>query len=254
GSPDYWTNVLSPHQAERAIAYTSALLSRAAYNHHVPAACRIAYDEWNVWYRTDDGSLEERYSFDDALAVATYLNIFTRHCDWVAMANLAQMVNAIAPVVTNATSAETQPTYHPFLLHSQASLDEAVDVTVLAPTVEAPQPPPGDRWGHLISDLGPFPVLDAAATCDLQRRRVAVTIVNRSPEKAVSCRLGLRDASFNGRTRIRVLTAGAEAAGPLRLAQTQIEEGTEEQRGGRFVLALPPRSFSVVEAPMQAES
>jgi len=39
---------------------------------------RIAYDEWNVWYRQMTGALEERYTFADALAVGTYLNIFTR--------------------------------------------------------------------------------------------------------------------------------------------------------------------------------
>ena len=43
---------------------------------------RIAYDEWNVWYRTLDGGLEERYDFSDALAVATYLNIFVRNCEF----------------------------------------------------------------------------------------------------------------------------------------------------------------------------
>jgi len=38
----------------------------------------VAYDEWNVWFRTDDGQLEETYTLADALAVATYLNIFVR--------------------------------------------------------------------------------------------------------------------------------------------------------------------------------
>ena len=37
----------------------------------------------------------------DALGVATYLNIFLRNSSWVQMANLAQMVNAIAPIVTS---------------------------------------------------------------------------------------------------------------------------------------------------------
>jgi alpha-L-arabinofuranosidase len=40
-----------------------------------------------VWYRTDDGQLEERYSLSDALAVATYLNVFVRRGHIVLMAN-----------------------------------------------------------------------------------------------------------------------------------------------------------------------
>ncbi len=67
GSKDYWGNVLAPHQVERAVNYTSTYICRAVYNQRLSRAPRIAYDEWNVWYRTSDGSLEERYSFPDAL-------------------------------------------------------------------------------------------------------------------------------------------------------------------------------------------
>ena len=109
GSEDYWTNVMQPHQAERAIRCSQALIQRAAYRQKIAVPPRIAYDEWNVWYRNMTGALEERYNFADALAVGTYLNIFIRNCDWVRMANLAQMVNAIAPIVTSGDTAAVQP-------------------------------------------------------------------------------------------------------------------------------------------------
>ena len=255
GSAGYWTNVLSPHQTERAIARTSSLLSQAAFNKKAGAVPRIAYDEWNVWYRTDDGTLEERYNFDDALAVATYLNIFTRHCDWVKMANLAQMVNAIAPIVTNAAGAATQPIYYPFLLHSQAALDDAVDVAVAAPAVAAPRAPEPDRWQQRLEDLQPFSAIDAAATSDLGRGRVSLTIVNRENERALSAEIRLRDASFGGEARIRVLTAGPEGSeGPVPgLAQVRLEDGSEQAKGDRVVLGLPPRSFTVIESPIEME-
>jgi len=56
-----------------------------------------SYDEWNVWFREMDGprGLGERYT----LAVATYLHAFVRHAAIVKMANLAQLVNVIAPIV-----------------------------------------------------------------------------------------------------------------------------------------------------------
>jgi alpha-N-arabinofuranosidase len=252
GSPDYWTNVLSPHQAERAIACTSALLAQAAYNQGVRNVPRIAYDEWNVWYRTEDGALEERYSFDDALAVATFLNIFVRRCDWVKLANLAQMVNAIAPIVTTAEGSAVQPIYYPFLWHSETALDDAVDVAVTAPAVPAPRAPAGERWEHRIDDLGPFSLIDAAATCDLARRRVSVTVVNRSLEGSLRTEVVLRGYSFNGEARVRVLTdAGAAPAGTVPgLAQVDCQEGTEAAKGDRVMLDLPPRSFSVMEAPI----
>ena len=253
GSPEYWTDVLSPHQAERAISYTATLLARAAYNRGVSVAPRIAYDEWNVWYRTSDGTLEERYDFNDALAVATYLNIFIRNCEWVKMANLAQMVNAIAPIVTSPSGAATQPIYYPFLLHSDSALDEAVALTVAAPPVPAPGQPEMDRWHLRVDDLGPFASLDAAATADVGRGRLSVSIVNRAKEGFPGTELRLRDASFNGEARVRVLTAGGEMTeGPVPgLAQVCLEDGTEQVKGDRLTLNLPPCSFTVIEVPME---
>ena len=45
--------------------------------------------------------LEERYNLEDALVVATFLNSFVNHRHIVKMANMAQLVNVIAPIFTN---------------------------------------------------------------------------------------------------------------------------------------------------------
>jgi alpha-N-arabinofuranosidase len=253
GAADYWTNVLSPHQAERAISFTSSWLSSAAFNHGVSVVPRIAYDEWNVWYRTDDGNLSELYNFDDALAVATYLNIFVRHCEWVKMANLAQMVNVIAPILTSADGAATQPIYYPFLLHSQSALDEAVDVAVTAPTLVVPPASGPDRWHPHLGDLGPFASLDVAATTDAARGRLSVTIVNRATESSAPMELRLRDASFGGEARLRTLTSGGEASAGVvpGLAQVHLEDGTEQAKDDRMTMELPPSSFTVLEVPIE---
>ncbi len=136
GSDDYWTNVLQPHQAERAIRSATAHIRHTAYRHKISDPPKLAYDEWNVWYRRMTVDLEDRYTFPDALAVGTYLNVFLRNAGWVKMANLAQMVNAIAPIVTTVETATVQPIYYPVLLHAQAALHEAVDVFVYGPFLE----------------------------------------------------------------------------------------------------------------------
>ena len=67
----------------------------------------IAWDEWNVWYRARGKQqrgrriLEEHYNLEDALVVATFLNTFINHAHIVKMANMAQLVNVIAPIFTN---------------------------------------------------------------------------------------------------------------------------------------------------------
>ncbi len=166
------------------------------------------------------------------------------------MANLAQMVNAIAPIVTTKTGAFVQPIYYPVLLHARAALDEAVDVHVSSATVDGPEP--HDRWQHRIADLGPFSTIDAAATADATRTKVAVTIVNRDPGSGDAVEVRLRDAVFVGEARVTTVTA---EAGPADRAAPDVEGATvrerlETGRGNVIVVPVPPASFTVIESAM----
>ena len=249
GSDDYWSNVLAPHNAERAISVASGLLRRAAYNHGLPRAPRLVYDEWNVWYRSMSGALEERFNFSDALAVGTYLNIFVRNCEWVAMANLAQMVNAIAPVVTTADGAVVQPIYYPFLLHSQSHLAVALDALVVGEQV--PAPAPAGRWPYPLDDLGPFNLIDAAVTTDEPGSRLAMTVVNRS-EAAERVEIRLSEREFAGTARVRYLTASSEPSSVPGVQSASLSEFTESPRGQVLVLDMPASSFASVEVEVGA--
>ena len=194
GSDDYWTNVLQPHQAERAIKTTAALIDRAAYLQGLDRGRRSPttsgtsgtgrYLEARGLATTGRRTRAARSSRSgtriiDALAVATYLNIFVRNCATVRMANLAQLVNAIAPIVTTGDAAAVQPIYYPFLLHARAALDAAADVHVDGPVISPELPDGASRWPHRIADLGPFSLVDAAASVSADRGRIAVTLVNR---------------------------------------------------------------------------
>jgi alpha-L-arabinofuranosidase len=254
GSDDYWTNVLQPHQAERAIRCAAALIERASYTRKIADPPRIAYDEWNVWFRTDDGALEERYSFADALAVGTYLNIFVRNCRWVRMANLAQLVNAIAPLVTTGQTVVTQPIYHPVVMHAQAALDIAADVHVQGPTVSLVGSAHHSRWPHRVADLGPFGLIDAAATTSTDRGRLAVTLVNRGENEPETAGIVLRDTEFDGPVSIRTVTAERDATlrGLPDVAGVHREEGTESASGPAVSVRLPAQSFTVIEAALKS--
>ena len=250
GSHDYWTNVLQPHQAERAIRSAQALIDRTAYRRKIANPPKIAYDEWNVWYRKMTVDLEERYTFPDALAVGTYLNIFVRNSASVKMANLAQMVNAIAPIVTTPDTATVQPIYYPVLLHAQAALQDAVDIHVYGPHLEPVWPDSTGRWPYVVKDLAPFTTVDAAATVSANKNRLAVTLVNRDPSHAETPEIVLRDAAFAGPAEIRTVTAGGPAESRVLpdVATAHLENGTENPKDGTVVLTLPPQSFTVIEA------
>ena len=142
----------------------------------------MAYDEWNVWYRTDDGRLEERYNLADALAVATYLNVFVRQCAVVRMANLAQLVNVIAPIVTSPDGAvPARASIHPFRLMATASQEVAVTPS----STQVRMPTPTGRGALGLPGGGSRPVPAAGRGGDPGRggRRLTISVVNRDPER-----------------------------------------------------------------------
>ena len=90
----------------------------------------ISFDEWNVWYHSrkqgvSDGDgvnwregaamLEDVYNFEDVLLVGCALNTFIRRADRVKIACIAQLVNVIAPIMTETGGpAWKQTTYYPY--------------------------------------------------------------------------------------------------------------------------------------------
>ena len=90
----------------------------------------ISFDEWNVWYHSNGAKfekwsvaphlLEDVYNFADVLVVGTMLNSILRHCDRVKIACLAQLVNVIAPIMTeNGGKAWKQTIFYPFYYASK---------------------------------------------------------------------------------------------------------------------------------------
>ena len=123
----------------------------------------IAFDEWNVLVphararrdRVRDRhapGLEEHYNFEDALAMGMFLNAFFRHADVVKMANLAQLVNVIAPMFTNKQGLYLQTIYFPIAEYAKQRGNQSLDVLVESPQYKPDTRPrarlPG-RFGHL---------------------------------------------------------------------------------------------------------
>src|SRR6187431_3208175 len=191
GHPDHYVTVMQSHEAERAVRICTALIERVRRRKQIAHPIHIAFDEWNVWWRTRShedrvGGVEERYTLTDALAVATYLNGFLRHCRSVRMANFAQLVNAIAPIFTSRRGLFLQTIYHPLRLYAEHTLDVALDVTVdgaqyaLAPGQESDA---GGGRVHHVADLGPFSLIDAAASVDEGGRALSIALVNRDRDR-----------------------------------------------------------------------
>ncbi|MEA3345749.1 MAG: alpha-L-arabinofuranosidase C-terminal domain-containing protein [Chloroflexota bacterium] len=176
GSDDHYLNIAQVHQAERCIQAAWALIQEVRYKQRLGHEIRIAYDEWNVWFRERAEGLEERYNLSDALAVATYLNIFQRNPEKVGMANLAQLVNVIAPIFTSPEDLFRQAIYWPLQLYLTHAQPISLDVWVESDTFVADTDPQDRRY---LAPLMPLPYLDVSATCDESRQVVVLFVVNR---------------------------------------------------------------------------
>ncbi|GHP13757.1 alpha-N-arabinofuranosidase [Lentilactobacillus fungorum] len=90
----------------------------------------IAFDEWNVWYHSSEADkkqknwqyaphlLEDHYNFEDALLIGSLAITLMKHADRVKIGCLAQLVNVIAPIMTNTTGTPSlwyQSIYFPFM-------------------------------------------------------------------------------------------------------------------------------------------
>src|SRR5215212_6730815 len=252
GSAEYYRNVFSPHQAERAIRICSAFIEQTRYTQRLSHPIGIAYDEWNVWYRTRTpaarkAGIEEQYDLSDALAIATYLNIFIRECRRVPIANLAQMVNAIAAIVTNPDGLFLQTIYHPFRLYAEHAQAIALDSMVMCETYDLESDDELGQRGHRIMDLGPFMLLDVSATRDEAGRTVTLGIVNRHRDEAIATTVELGGATMLSAV-VHIVNGDDPAVRNSfeRPDAVTVQEHTVSPDGNTLELTLPAHSATVV--------
>ena len=145
----------------------------------------LSFDEWNVWYqsRLEDQVptdwpvaprlLEDRYSMADAAVVGNMLITLLRHSDRVTAASQAQLVNVIAPIVTEPGGpAWRQTTFHPFAQASRYARGEVLRLSPGGPLFST------QKYGDVAS-------VDAVATWDEGSGEAAVFAVNRNPHRDV---------------------------------------------------------------------
>ncbi|MDQ1545958.1 MAG: alpha-L-arabinofuranosidase [Actinomycetota bacterium] len=146
----------------------------------------ISFDEWNVWYIsryhnvdkiTDLESwpvaprlLEDSYSVVDAVVVGNLLISLLKHADRVTSASLAQLVNVIAPIMTEPGGATwRQTTFFPFAVTSRLAVGSALEVKLESDT-------------YVSATYGEVSTVDAVATHDAETGKTAIFLVNRSQD------------------------------------------------------------------------
>ncbi|WP_225850512.1 alpha-N-arabinofuranosidase [Streptomyces sp. HPF1205] len=209
----------------------------------------ISFDEWNVWYLKEHQEsqqvgeewshaprqLEDVYSVADAVVVGNLLMTLLKHSDRVTSASLAQLVNVIAPIMTEPGGpAWRQTTFYPFSITSRLASGE-----VIRPVIEAP--------AYSTARHGEASVIDAVATADTDR--AAVFLVNRDLNEAAQVTIDVRGLG-SSRVTEAVTLADPDVYAKNTLAEQNRVTPTANKSAaladGVLTVELPPVSWTAI--------
>lgn len=214
----------------------------------------ISFDEWNVWYHSNvadravrDGNsgwphaprlLEDAYNFEDVLQVACILNTFIRRSDVVRVACIAQLVNVIAPIMTEPGGpAWKQSIYYPYYFASIFGRGTALQLQVDCPGYDCEV---GDNVSYL----------DISAVHDGASNVLTFFAVNRHPTETLDISIALH--GFGATARIvdhQVMTHRDLRSTNSLMDQNAVvpKAGSGVQMDGKTLVgALPPYSYQIV--------
>lgn len=213
----------------------------------------ISFDEWNVWYNERFENvdkitgvdtwpvaprlLEDAYSVLDAVVVGNLLISLLRHADRVTSASLAQLVNVIAPIMTEPGGISwKQTTFFPFALTSALAVGEAVTTRVESDAYDT-------------AAYGAVPTIDAITTHDADTDTVSIFVVNRSQSDTTTVEFGFGSLGGNVTAQAQTLADGDmyaanTLADPTRVSMSVNDSLTLGDRGG--TISLPPVSWTVL--------
>jgi len=211
----------------------------------------LSFDEWNVWYHareSDQDAMrdrpwtvappigEETYTAADAIAVGSMLLTLMRHAGRVRMACIAQLVNVLAPLMTETGGRSWKQTiWYPFVQASNYGRGELLYSSLSTPMIET------ERFDAQ-------PAIETIVTRDQDAGTVTVFALNRSVDEPVRLHATLQTPA-----RLRLVEAARlhdadpnatnTADQPNRVRPRPITDATLD--GQVLDVVLPPLSWNV---------
>ncbi|MDR0908047.1 MAG: hypothetical protein LBM63_05535 [Rikenellaceae bacterium] len=200
-----------------------------------------------MWYLANSGAaavginaLEERYNLEDALVVAGMLNVFVRNADVVKMANMAQLVNVIAPIFTNEQGLFLQTIYYPLQLFSNEMKGTSLDVKVDSDTYTLD--------GYQTTEV---PYLDVSAA--VNGEELTIMVVNRHKDKAIATDLVCQEGTFAGNFEVWEVN-GPDIKAGNDFGTTNVKTTRKDDvkaRGEQFKYSFAPHSVTMLKGQIK---
>ena len=223
---------------------------------------RIAYDEWNLrqWYhpgimglkqaetkeeyllprdKNDDNS---QYTMADVIFTACFLNMVSRNCDIVGMANFSPIVNTRGCIFTYPDGIVLRGTYHVFDLYVNKLGDIVLD-TVSDADADPGSMPAGTFRGL---DGGPVDVdlLDVLVTGFSDRKGFAIAAINKDPIRNQSFDLAL---DYSGEAEISTLNGeSTESYNDIGRDEITVKTKKLGKFAGSMSFTLEPHSVNII--------
>lgn len=204
----------------------------------------LSFDEWNVWYRERNGDggkkvaphlVEEVYNLEDALLVGGLVNSLLRHADRVKVACLAQLVNALAALLTNEQGVLKQTIFYPYEWALKNCSGDVLNLSVESPTYE-------------VQGLGQVPYLDVVATRDEASQKVCLLVLNRDLDNGREFEVNWRADAPTRVLASQVMTgpdlkATNTFADPKKVVPADLNQ--PQLNGAKTTIEVPAKSYSL---------
>ncbi|HHY51382.1 MAG TPA: alpha-N-arabinofuranosidase, partial [Alphaproteobacteria bacterium] len=245
------------HKLDRYIETVAATLAFTKANKRSKRNVTISFDEWNVWYHsnTEDRAilegasgwphaprlLEDIYNFEDVLQVGCILNTFIRRSDVVKIACIAQLVNVIAPIMTEPGGAAWRQTiYYPYYFASLYGRGTALNLAVNCPGYDAE-----------VADNVPF--VDISGVHNEEEGVLTFFAVNRHGSETLELSVRLEGFTATGIADHQVMQhARLEATNTLKNPDEVVPRKGSGATVAEGVLSvrLPPHSYQMVRVAL----
>ena len=255
----------SPDLMDRFIDEVVAIADAVAARRRSSKRILLSFDEWNVWYRTRRTPevrvkpgwpvappiLEEIYNMEDALVFGGMCISLLNHADRVKAACLAQLVNVIAPIMTETGGpAWRQTIFWPFAHFSNLGHGRVLRAQIDSPTYAATYYDPRGSQ-DLYFPMPEVPYVKLAAVHDEESGTLTVFALNRSLTEEMPLRV-----TVEGFTKLAIdqtlqlhdvdLKAANTRANPDRVTPSAL--GSVRAEGTNLRAMLSPASWNVMRA------
>lgn len=220
----------------------------------------IAFDEWNVWYRSThdpDKDLDETYNFMDALTVATLFHTVLRNSRTIGLSNISLAVNTLAGIKTHAETVVKQTIWHTQKMIREHLAGTVVETAVIAPPISGkherffcgivdPEKARDETLPTLLH-YDDIPALDVVAVVDENRGKAVLSVVQKLEHRDLEVSLTFRGFAPKGDVMTVHRLVGDSLTSENTLEHPDDVHSKSETQPLANAFTFPAASFTILE-------